>query len=244
MRVGVAPGLHCRPERFQVLGADIDRRDVHEICAGVGPGNGAKVQGTTVQRARKARQRTHKTPRRRMRRLKLIAQSPCKDRRVIPISGHHFTEHPRRKIQCPLPRQHATRFLHHRKLHHCHESVPIAEIEHVRMRRVPCEPHCIRPEILHQHNILFTLLVREGAPPCRMILIPGDPMHNEPLPVEKDPVPVDADRPYPGDDFVVIENEELGFTFAIGLAHPRHRDERHAARDRVGLTPSPARTTH
>ena len=206
MPVRFAPELDFRPKGLHVLRVHAERPDVHQRRARIFPRKRGAVQEPAVKRPRETDQALHERARGRMAGLDLVAESPCQNRGVVPVTEDHLPEARCGKIGVRIAPEDGPGSLHERDLLHRQESVPVAQIEHVGVRGMPDEPDEVRPHCLDERDVLFPFFVCHGAPPRGRVLVPAYPFDEKPFPVELETVARHGNAPYPGRHVEFIDN--------------------------------------
>jgi len=137
-----------------------------------------------LERAREADEALHEGAGGRMGRLNLVAEPPCQHRRVVPVPEDHLPHRRRGEILIRFAREYHPGGLDKGDFFHREETVPVAQVEHVGMGRVPHKPDEVRTERLDKRDVFLPLLVCHRAPPPGGILVPANAPELEPLPVE------------------------------------------------------------
>ena len=206
MPVRLAPDLDFRPERLYILRVHAQGGDIHQRCAGIRAGERGTVQEPAVERACEADEALHEGAGGGMGRLNLVTQPPCQHRRVVPVPEDHLPQRRRGEILIGVAREYHPGGLDKGDLFHREETVPVAQIEHVGVGRVPHEPDEVRAERLDKRDVLLPLFICHRAPPPGGVLVPANAPDLEPFPVELQVVTCDADAPDPRGNVIFIDD--------------------------------------
>jgi hypothetical protein len=136
----------------------------------------------------------------------LVAKSPCHHRRVVPVPEDHLPQRRRDEIGVGVASENRPRCLDERYLLHRQEAVPVAQIEHIGVGRVPHEPDEVRAERLYERDVFFPFFICHRAPPPGGVLVPADAFDLEPFAVDLQVVTRDADAPDPRGNVIFIDD--------------------------------------